>query len=182
MKNTSKVIKFLGAPWKLWGDRVKSLHFMEKRQVPSHGRATQRVWAAQDVLECIPSNILTQVTKELMTGDAVMDLILTEKELPRVVKAEGSLGYRDHKFRNGVQDPEMRDQGKKQDHKLWLQERKLGLFRDLLRRMPWETAPKEKGVQESWLVFKDHLCQAKKLSDPMCRRIAGGLPRWTSSS
>lgn len=69
-------------------------------------------------LECIPSNILTQVTKELMTGDAVMDLILTEKELARVVKAEGSLGYRDHKFKNGVQDPEMRDQGKKQDHKL----------------------------------------------------------------
>ncbi|KFW00854.1 hypothetical protein N327_12339, partial [Fulmarus glacialis] len=33
----------------------------------------------------------------------------------------------------------------------------LGLFRDLLRRVPWDKALEGRGAQESWLIFKDHL-------------------------
>lgn len=69
-------------------------------------------------LEVIAANFLTQVTKKLMTEDAVMDLILTKKELTRDVKPERSSGCRDYEFRCGVQDPQVKFQGKAQDHKL----------------------------------------------------------------
>lgn len=69
-------------------------------------------------LEVIAVNFLTQVTKKLMTRDAVMDLILTKKELARDVNPEGCSGCRDHEFRCGVQDPQVKYQGKTQDHKL----------------------------------------------------------------
>jgi len=36
-----------------------------------------------------------------------------------------------------------------------------GLFRDLLSRVPWDKALKVSGAEESWLIFKDHLLQAR---------------------
>lgn len=36
------------------------------------------------------------------------------------------------------------------------------LFRELLGRVTWEKALERRGVQESLLVFKDHLLQAPK--------------------
>ena len=57
-----------------------------------------------------------------------------------------------------------------------------GLFRDLLGRVPWDTALEGRGAQESWLIFKDHLLQAqerciptKRKSGKNCRR-----PAWTN--
>ena len=37
-----------------------------------------------------------------------------------------------------------------------------GLFRDLLGRIPWDTALEGRGAQESWLIFRDHLLQVQE--------------------
>lgn len=37
-----------------------------------------------------------------------------------------------------------------------------GLFRDLLGRVPWDKTLEGGVAQESWLIFKDHLPQARK--------------------
>lgn len=36
-----------------------------------------------------------------------------------------------------------------------------GLFRALLGRIPLETVVEKRGIQVSWLVFRDHLLQAQ---------------------
>lgn len=33
-------------------------------------------------------------------------------------------------------------------------------FRDMLGRIPWGMAMESRGIQESWLIFKDYLLQA----------------------
>jgi len=45
-----------------------------------------------------------------------------------------------------------------------------GLFRDLLRRIPWDTTLVQRGAQESWLMFKDHLLQAQERCIPTERK------------
>ena len=55
----------------------------------------------------------------------------------------------------------------------------LQLFRDLLRRVPWETVLESRGVQERWLIFKYRL-PAKLKSGPSQQagnqaKAAGGL-------
>jgi len=40
------------------------------------------------------------------------------------------------------------------------------LFRDLLRRVPWDKALEERGAQESWIIFKHHLLQAQERCIP----------------
>lgn len=96
------------------------------------------------------------------------------------MKAEGSLGCRVAETMTSGVEFRIWRLGIKTKHRITsfdFRREDFGLFRDLLRRMPWETALEKKGVQKSWSVFKDHLCQAKKLSNPMCRRMAGGLRR-----
>lgn len=47
-------------------------------------------------MDCIDDNFLTQVIKKLMRADALLDMILTNKEETiRDVKAESSLGCGD---------------------------------------------------------------------------------------
>jgi len=45
-----------------------------------------------------------------------------------------------------------------------------GLFRDLIRRVPWDKALKGTGAHESWLIFKDHLLQAEERCIPTMRK------------
>ncbi|GAB0206692.1 hypothetical protein GRJ2_003134800 [Grus japonensis] len=50
-------------------------------------------------LECVDDNFLLQVTEEPMRRDAMLDLVLTNKEgLVGDVKLKGSLGCRDHEM------------------------------------------------------------------------------------
>lgn len=37
-----------------------------------------------------------------------------------------------------------------------------GLLRDLPHRVPWDKALEERGAQESWLIFQDHLLQPQE--------------------
>uniref|UniRef100_A0A8B9PGQ4 Reverse transcriptase domain-containing protein n=1 Tax=Apteryx owenii TaxID=8824 RepID=A0A8B9PGQ4_APTOW len=57
-----------------------------------------------------------------------------------------------------------------------------GLFRDLLRGIPWVRALEGRGVQESWLIFKHHLLQAQERCIPMSRKSSKGgrRPAWMS--
>jgi len=51
-------------------------------------------------------------------------------------------------------------------------------FRDLLGRIPWDKALEERGAQESWLIFKDQLFQAKERCTPAKssqEKMPGGL-------
>lgn len=66
-----------------------------------------------------------------------------------------------------IQDPERREQGKKQDHSSRFQESKLGLYKDLVGRISWDTVLKKKYVQESSMIAKDHLFQTQELSIPV---------------
>lgn len=45
-----------------------------------------------------------------------------------------------------------------------------GLLRDLLGRTPRGKALEARGVQESWLILKDHLLQAQEKSIPKKRK------------
>lgn len=73
----------------------------------------------------------------------------------------GSLGYSDHK----MEDVRiLRGTGKANSRITTLDFWKADWnpFRDLFGKIPWETALERRGVQESWLVFKDHLLHAKE--------------------
>lgn len=43
------------------------------------------------------------------------------------------------------------------------------LFMDLLDGVPWDKGPEGREVQESWLIFNDHLLQAQEQSIPISR-------------
>ncbi|KFV17941.1 hypothetical protein N340_02406, partial [Tauraco erythrolophus] len=55
-----------------------------------------------------------------------------------------------------------------------------GLFRDLLSRVQWDEALAGRGVQESWLIFKDHLLQAQERCIPTKRKSGRNTrrPAW----
>ncbi|KAJ7399690.1 hypothetical protein BTVI_112609 [Pitangus sulphuratus] len=59
---------------------------------------------------------------------------------------------------------------------------KFGLFKDLLRGIPWVRALEEKGVQESWSIFKNHFLQAQDQCIPMNKKSGKGgrRPAWIS--
>uniref|UniRef100_A0A8B9FZE2 E3 ubiquitin protein ligase n=1 Tax=Amazona collaria TaxID=241587 RepID=A0A8B9FZE2_9PSIT len=47
-----------------------------------------------------------------------------------------------------------------------------GLFRDLLTKVPWDTALEGRGAQDCWLIFKDHLLQAQERCIPTRRKFS----------
>lgn len=59
---------------------------------------------------------------------------------------------------------------------------RFSLFVDLFGSIPWETASGSKGVQESWLIFKDSLLGAEERSFPACRKTNkhGRRPAWVN--
>ena len=56
----------------------------------------------------------------------------------------------------------------------------LGLFRDLLGRVPWDKALAGRGAQKSWLIFKGHLLQAQEQCIPTKRKSGKNArrPAW----
>lgn len=65
------------------------------------------------------------------------------------MQVRGSMGCTNHEMVDGLFFQKAGSQP--------LQRADFGLFGDLLRRILWDTALEKKGVQESWLIFKDHL-------------------------
>lgn len=57
-----------------------------------------------------------------------------------------------------------------------------GLFRDLLGRIPYETALKGKGAQENWLIIKGNFLRAQEWSITVSRKLSrhGRRPVWVN--
>ncbi|KAK4823211.1 hypothetical protein QYF61_027358 [Mycteria americana] len=55
-----------------------------------------------------------------------------------------------------------------------------GLFRRLVKRVPWEAALMGKGVQEGWTFFKEEVLKAQEWAVPWCRKMnqRGRPPAW----
>ncbi|KFR15209.1 hypothetical protein N306_15328, partial [Opisthocomus hoazin] len=54
------------------------------------------------------------------------------------------------------------------------------LFKEIVRRTPWETVLRDRGTEQSWQVFKDVLHRAQELSVPKCKMSGreGKRPAW----
>ncbi|KFR14245.1 hypothetical protein N306_11783, partial [Opisthocomus hoazin] len=44
------------------------------------------------------------------------------------------------------------------------------LFKEIVRRSPWETVLRDRGTEQSWQVFKDVFHRAQELSIPKCKK------------
>ncbi|PKU32701.1 hypothetical protein llap_16995 [Limosa lapponica baueri] len=134
-------------------------------------------------LECIDDSFLLQVIEEPMSGGAILDLVLTNKEgLVGNVKLKGSLGCSDREMVEFKILPLLRAVRRAQSKLATLDFRRadFGLFRDLLGRVPWDKALEGRGAQESWLIFKDHLLQAQERCIPAKRKSGKNArrPAW----
>ncbi|KFU97058.1 hypothetical protein N339_06908, partial [Pterocles gutturalis] len=56
------------------------------------------------------------------------------------------------------------------------------LFKELVERIPWETALRDKRTEQSWQIFKDAFRSAQELSVPWCKKSGkiGKRPAWLS--
>ncbi|PKU48078.1 glycerol kinase [Limosa lapponica baueri] len=98
--------------------------------------------------------------------EVMLDLVLSKKDgLVGNVKLKGSLGCSDHEM---VEFKILRAARRVRSKLTTLEFRRadFGLLRDLLGKVTWEKVLKRRGVQESWLVFKDHLLQAQEQCIP----------------
>ena len=47
----------------------------------------------------------------------------------------------------------------------------LQLFKEIVRRTPWETVLRDRGTEQSWQVFKDVFHREQELSIPKCMKL-----------
>ncbi|GAB0183552.1 hypothetical protein GRJ2_000820500 [Grus japonensis] len=131
------------------------------------------------LLECIEDNFLSQVIDSPTREDAILDLMVTNaSELIGDIKIGGCLGCSDHAL---LKFTVLRDMGqvKSKVRTLNFRKEKFQLFKELVSRTPWETAPRDKRAEESWQIFKDAFCRAElsiprsKKSGKEGKRLAG---------
>ncbi|GAB0203621.1 hypothetical protein GRJ2_002827700 [Grus japonensis] len=133
-------------------------------------------------LECDDDNFVLQVIEEPTRRGAMPDLVLTNKEgLVGDVKLKGSLGCSDHEM---VEFKILRAARRAHSKLTTLDFKRadFGLFRNLLGRLPWDTALEGRGAQDSWLIFKSHLLQAQERCMPTKRKSGKNARRraWMS--
>nr|XP_048691935.1 uncharacterized protein LOC125630279 [Caretta caretta] len=134
-------------------------------------------------LESVGDNFLVQMLKEPIRGRALLDLLLTNREeLVGEAKVDGNLGGSDHKMVKS----RILTQGRKESSRIWTPDfRKVDFdsLRELMGRIPWENNMRGKGVQESWLYFKESLLRLQGQTIPMCRKNSkyGRRPAWLNS-
>ncbi|CAM4557941.1 unnamed protein product [Lepidochelys kempii] len=121
-------------------------------------------------LESVGDNFLAQVLEEPTRGGAFLDLLLTNRvELVGEAKVDGNLGGSDH----GLVEFRILTQGRKVSSRIrTLDFRKADFdsLRERMARIPWGTNLKGKGVQESWLYFKESLLRLQGQTIPMSRK------------
>ncbi|CAM4502766.1 unnamed protein product [Lepidochelys kempii] len=131
-------------------------------------------------LESVGDNFLAQVLKEPTRGGAFLDLLLTNRvELVGEAKVDGNLGGSDHE----LVEFRILTQGRKVSSRIrTLDFRKADFdsLRERMARIPWGTNLKGKGVQESWLYFKESLLRLQGQTIPMSRKNSkyGRRPAW----
>ncbi|CAM5130792.1 unnamed protein product [Natator depressus] len=118
-------------------------------------------------LESVGDNFLVQVLDEPTRGGAFLDLLLTNREeLVGKAKVDGNLGGSDHE----MVEFRILTQGRKVSSRIrTLDFRKADFdsLRERMGRIPWGTNMKGKGVQESWLYFKESLLRLQGQTIPM---------------
>ncbi|KAM6317421.1 uncharacterized protein O3Q21_008449 [Podargus strigoides] len=132
------------------------------------------------LLECLDDNFLTQKPDSPTQGEAILDLMVTNvSEFIRDVKIGGSLGCSDHAL---LQFTVLRCMSHMRStvRTLNFRKTKFQLFKELVNRTPWETALKDKGAEQSWLIFKEAFHRAQELSIPRCKKLGkeGKRPAW----
>nr|XP_048724541.1 RNA-binding motif, single-stranded-interacting protein 1 isoform X1 [Caretta caretta]XP_048724542.1 RNA-binding motif, single-stranded-interacting protein 1 isoform X1 [Caretta caretta]XP_048724543.1 RNA-binding motif, single-stranded-interacting protein 1 isoform X1 [Caretta caretta]XP_048724544.1 RNA-binding motif, single-stranded-interacting protein 1 isoform X1 [Caretta caretta] len=131
-------------------------------------------------LESVGDNFLAQVLEEPTRGGAFLDLLLTNRvELVGEAKVDGNLGGSDHE----LVEFRILTQGRKVSSRIrTLDFRKADFdsLRERMARIPWRTNLKGKGVQESWLYFKESLLRLQGQTIPMSRKNSkyGRRPAW----
>lgn len=108
------------------------------------------------ILQGIGGSFLTQVLKDPTRNGVLLNLTLTNWEgLFGDMKAGGSLGCSDHeivKFNIGWG----RSRAASKITAIDFRRDDFSLFGDVLGRLPWKKAPQGSGVQEIWLMCKNH--------------------------
>ncbi|CAM4569974.1 unnamed protein product [Lepidochelys olivacea] len=138
---------------------------------------------SRKVLENVGDNFLVQVLEEPTRGRALLHLLLTNREeLVGEAKVDGNLGGSDHE----MVEFKILTQGRKESSRIrTLDFRKADFdsLRELMGKIPWENNMRGKGVQESWLYFKDSLMRLQGQTIPMCRKNSkyGRQPAWLNS-
>jgi len=113
----------------------------------------------------------------------MVDLVLTNREgLVGNVKLKGSLGCSD----NEMVEFRLLRAARTAHSKLTTVDFWRGafsLFGELLGRVPWGKALEGRGAQESWLLFKDHLLQAREQCIPTKRKLGkyARRPAWMNN-
>lgn len=110
-----------------------------------------------------------------MRRGAVLDFLLTYNAgLVENMKVKSSLRCSDHKM---VEFRIMRGRSRTKSKIISLD---FGLCRDLLGRVPSDKAVEGRGVQEDWLMFKQHHLQAKEQFIQTSRKLSKGArrPAW----
>jgi len=122
-------------------------------------------------LECIEDNFLSQVISTPTRGDVILDLVVTNaSELVADVKIGGSLGCSDHALVELMLLREM-EITKSIVRTLNFRRANLQLFKEIVRRTPWETVLRDRGTEQSWQVFKDVFHREQELSIPKCMKL-----------
>jgi len=110
-------------------------------------------FAVQEISNAQVNN--SYLIKEPRSTRAQMDLKYTCINL-----SGNNLGCSDHEMK---QARILRGENRSKSRTTALDFRKdLGLVRDMLRRMSWNTAMERRGTPESFLIFKDNLLQAQE--------------------
>ncbi|TRZ10607.1 hypothetical protein HGM15179_016504 [Zosterops borbonicus] len=133
-------------------------------------------------LECMDDNFLSQLVGEPTRGETMLDLLFTNRDgLVEDVVVGGRLGQSDHEIIEFSIIGEIRRYINK-TFTLDFRRADFGLFRRLIQGVPWEEALKNKGVQESWVLFKTEFLRAQEQTVPVCRKTSrrGKRPAWIS--
>ncbi|TRZ13846.1 hypothetical protein HGM15179_013263 [Zosterops borbonicus] len=133
-------------------------------------------------LECMDDNFLSQLVGEPTRGETMLDLLFTNRDgLVEDVVVGGRLGQSDHEIIEFSIIGEVRRYTNK-TFTLDFRRAVFGLFKILIQRVPWEEALKNKGVQESWALFKTEFLRAQEQTVPVCRKTSrrGKRPAWIS--
>lgn len=123
------------------------------------------------LVESVDDNFLVQVVDRPTRGEALLDLLLTNaEEIIKDVNVEGSLGCSNHAL---VEFVISRDVGlaKGGVRTLNFGRANFKLFNGLLAEIPWDAVPKDKDVEESWLLFKDALLKAQEVSISLNKKV-----------
>ncbi|KAG6928006.1 hypothetical protein G0U57_008907, partial [Chelydra serpentina] len=134
-------------------------------------------------LESVGDNFLVQVLEEPTRGKALLDLLLTNREeIVEEAIVDGNLGGSDHE----MVEFRILTQGRKESSRIQsLDFRKADFdsLRELMGKVPWENNMRGKGVEESWLYFKESLLRLQEQTIPMCRKKSkyGRRPAWLNS-